>query len=81
MENLSIKQMKISGSSIKFCLIAEGQADIYPRYGHTREWDTAAGHAVLRAAGGSVRTPDGNELIYNKENFLNDEFIARGRDE
>ena len=81
MKNLSIKRMKISGSSIKFCLIAEGKADIYPRYGHTREWDTAAGHAVLRAAGGSVRTPDGNELIYNKEKFLNDEFIARGHDE
>ena len=76
----SIKEMKISGSSIKFCLIAEGTADIYPRYGHTREWDTAAGHAVLAAAGGSVRAPDDTEFLYNKEGFLNNEFIARGLD-
>ena len=80
MDRHSIKDTKISGSSIKFCLIAEGAADIYPRYGHTREWDTAAGHAVLAAAGGSVRTLDGSELIYNKEAFLNGEFIARGLD-
>jgi 3'(2'), 5'-bisphosphate nucleotidase len=76
----SIKEMKISGSSIKFCLIAEGTADIYPRYGHTREWDTAAGHAVLAAAGGSVRSLDGSTLLYNKEGFLNNEFIACGLD-
>lgn len=81
MDELSIKDMKISGSSIKFCLIAEGVADIYPRYGHTREWDTAAGHAVLAAAGGSVRSPDGVELLYNKKGFLNDEFIAYGLDD
>ena len=80
MDRLSINDMKITGSSIKFCLLAEGTADIYPRYGHTREWDTAAGHAVLAAAGGSVRTLDGAELLYNKDHFLNDEFIARGRD-
>lgn len=80
MNRLSINQMKITGSSIKFCLIAEGSADIYPRYGPTREWDTAAGHAVLAAAGGSVRSLDGAELLYNKDQFLNDDFIARGRD-
>ena len=80
MNQHSIYDMKISGSSIKFCLIAEAAADIYPRYGHTREWDTAAGHAVLSAAGGSVRSLDGKELLYNKEGFLNNEFIARGLD-
>jgi 3'(2'), 5'-bisphosphate nucleotidase len=75
-----IREVKIAGSSIKFCLVAEGEADIYPRYGHTREWDTAAGHAVLRAAGGSVRTLDGAEMEYGKPHFLNPEFIARGQD-
>ena len=75
---LKVKETKITGSSIKFCLVAAGEADIYPRYGNTSEWDTAAGHAVLRAAGGSVRTVDGNELLYAKPKFLNPEFIARG---
>lgn len=80
MDQHAIKDMKISGSSIKFCLIAEGLADIYPRYGHTREWDTAAGHAVLSAAGGSVRGTDGSEMLYSKDGFLNHEFIAYGLD-
>lgn len=75
-----IASVKVSGSSIKFCLVAAGEADIYPRYGHTREWDTAAGHAVLAAAGGSVRTLDGTEMAYAKADFLNPEFIARGLD-
>ncbi|MPY71367.1 MAG: 3'(2'),5'-bisphosphate nucleotidase CysQ [Alphaproteobacteria bacterium] len=79
--HLTIAEVKVAGSSIKFCLVASGEADIYPRYGHTREWDTAAGHAVLRAAGGSVRTLDGAEMGYGKPHFLNDEFIARGRDD
>ena len=78
---MKIADVKVAGSSIKFCLVAEGIADIYPRYGHTREWDTAAGHAVLRAAGGSVRTLEGAEMPYAKAHFLNDEFIARGRDQ
>ncbi len=73
-------EVKVAGSSIKFCLVAEAEADIYPRYGHTHEWDTAAGHAVLRAAGGSVRTLDGEELAYGKPAYHNPEFIARGRD-
>jgi 3'(2'), 5'-bisphosphate nucleotidase len=75
---LKVKETKITGSSIKFCLVAAGEADIYPRYGATSEWDTAAGHAVLLAAGGSVRTIDGAELLYAKPNFLNPEFVARG---
>jgi 3'(2'), 5'-bisphosphate nucleotidase len=77
---LHIKDVIVSGSSIKFCLVAAGEADIYVRYGPTREWDTAAGHAVLSAAGGSVRTLDGREMAYGKAHFLNGEFIARGRD-
>lgn len=67
-------------SSIKFCRIAEGAADIYPRHGPTSEWDIAAGHAVLEAAGGSVLTTDGKPLVYGKadERFLNGWFVARG---
>ncbi|MFT5440868.1 MAG: 3'(2'), 5'-bisphosphate nucleotidase [Alphaproteobacteria bacterium] len=80
MDARSINRMIITGSSIKFCLIAAGEADIYPRYGHTREWDTAAAHAVLAAAGGTVRTLAGDELKYGKDSFLNPEFIAQGRD-
>jgi len=80
LDDMPEAEMKMAGSSLKFCLVAEGAADIYPRYGHTREWDTAAGDAVLRAAGGSVRTLDGAPMLYGKEHFLNDEFIARGLD-
>jgi 3'(2'), 5'-bisphosphate nucleotidase len=75
---MKVKETRITGSSIKFCLIAAGEADIYPRYGATSEWDTAAGHAVLAAGGGTVRTVDGAELLYAKPKFLNPEFIARG---
>jgi 3'(2'), 5'-bisphosphate nucleotidase len=69
----------IAGSSIKFCLIARGAADLYPRFGTTMEWDTAAGHAVLAAAGGRVETTDGEQLGYGKPDFRNPHFIARGR--
>jgi 3'(2'), 5'-bisphosphate nucleotidase len=69
----------IAGSSIKFCRVAEGEADLYPRFGTTMEWDTAAGQAVLEAAGGSVMTFDGTPLRYGKVNFRNPDFIARGR--
>ncbi|RBP69245.1 3'(2'),5'-bisphosphate nucleotidase CysQ [Marinobacter nauticus] len=67
-----------AGSSLKFCRIAEGHADIYPRMGPTSEWDTAAAHAVLVAAGGKVQTPEGQLLVYGKENILNPNFIAAG---
>lgn len=67
-----------TGSSMKFCLVAEGKADLYPRFGPTMEWDTAAGHAVLSAAGGAVFNPDGSPFEYNKPGFLNGFFIARG---
>lgn len=68
-----------AGSSLKFCRLAEGVADLYPRLGPTMEWDTAAGHAILNAAGGSVSTFDGAPLGYGKEGFRNPHFIARGR--
>jgi 3'(2'), 5'-bisphosphate nucleotidase len=67
-------------SSIKLCRIAEGAADIYPRHGPTMEWDTAAGHAVLIAAGGSFTTVEGEPFLYGKasEGFKNGWFVARG---
>ena len=68
-----------AGSSLKFCLVAEGKADLYPRFGRTMEWDVAAGHAVLAAAGGRVTTRDGAPLLYRKPGFENPPFIARGR--
>jgi len=67
-----------AGSSLKFCTVAEGQADLYPRLGRTMEWDTAAGHAVLRFAGGSVKRLDGIDLGYGKEGLDNPHFVAAG---
>lgn len=70
---------RVAGSALKFCLVAEGVADLYPRLGRTMEWDTAAGHAVVAAAGGTVQTMDGMELRYGKPGFENPNFVARGR--
>lgn len=67
-----------AGSSLKFCRIAEGHADIYPRLGPTCEWDTAAAHAVLLAAGGRIETLEGDPLKYGKEDVLNPFFVAAG---
>ena len=78
--NFTVSCMTSAGSSLKFCHVASGQADLYPRFGRTMEWDTAAGHAVLRAAGGSVRTIEGAPLRYGKPGFENPHFIARGRE-
>ena len=64
------------GSSLKFCIVAEGSADIYPRLAPTSEWDTAAAHAVLLAAGGRVDGPDGEPLAYGKQAFINRGFVA-----
>jgi len=65
------------GSSLKFCLIAEGRADLYPRIGPTMEWDTAASHAIIEGAGcGIIQFPDKIPLVYNKENLLNPSFIV-----
>ncbi|MFQ5468011.1 MAG: 3'(2'),5'-bisphosphate nucleotidase CysQ [Kiloniellaceae bacterium] len=76
----TVKAEKSAGSSVKFCLVASGQADLYPRFGRTMEWDTAAGHAVLLAAGGSVvRADDETPLAYAKPGFENPHFIARGK--
>ncbi len=73
----SVKDMKSAGSSLKFCLVATGEADLYPRVGRTMEWDTAAGHAVLSGAGGRVvRFDDHTPLKYGKEGFANPFFIA-----
>ena len=70
-------ELKPIGSSLKFCLIAEGLADIYPRYGPTSEWDTAAAQAVVEQAGGMVLKTDGNPLLYNtKDNILNPNFVV-----
>jgi 3'(2'), 5'-bisphosphate nucleotidase len=66
------------GSSLKLCLVAEGAADVYPRFGRTMEWDIAAGDAILRAAGGAVRTLDGAPLGYGKPGFENPDFAAWG---
>jgi len=69
------------GSSLKFGLLAAGEADLYPRHGPTMEWDTAAGHAVLSAAGGEVVNLDGSPFRYGKPGFRNPHFIATGRRE
>jgi 3'(2'), 5'-bisphosphate nucleotidase len=79
LRTMPIKGHTNAGSSLKFCLVAAGEADIYPRAGRTMEWDTAAGHAVLAAAGGSVTNWDGTPFLYGKPGFENGPFIARGR--
>lgn len=73
-----VADRKTAGSSLKFCLVAEGEADIYPRFGRTMEWDTAAGQAVLTAAGGHVTDEGGAPLAYGKPGFENPPFIAWG---
>lgn len=77
-ENLGEHELVQAGSSLKFCRIAEGQADIYPRLSPTSEWDTGAAQAVLEAAGGKVVTLEGNPLQYGKQNVLNPYFVAAG---
>jgi 3'(2'), 5'-bisphosphate nucleotidase len=77
--NYPVAEFRSIGSSLKFCLVAAGQADLYPRLGPTMEWDTAAGHAVLAAAGGSVTTLEGEAFRYGKPGFRNGHFIAWGR--
>ena len=81
LETLPIGESRSAGSSLKFCLLAEGKADVYPRFGPTMEWDTAAGHAVLLAAGGVVLREDGAPLSYGKtaSALRNPSFIAWGR--
>ncbi len=78
LKGMKISEIRIGGSAIKFCRVAEGVADLYPRLGPTMEWDTAAGQAILAAAGGSTRTLDGQPFRYGKPGFLNGNFLARG---
>ncbi|MEJ0049965.1 MAG: 3'(2'),5'-bisphosphate nucleotidase CysQ [Methylovirgula sp.] len=78
LDHLNIKERRMIGSSLKFCALADGSADIYPRFGATMEWDTAAGDAILRAAGGIVLDRDGQPLRYGKTatKFMNGSFVA-----
>lgn len=86
LEAFTVADFVAAGSSLKFCLIAEGRADIYPRMGRTMEWDTAAGDAILRAAGGRVETLDGQPLKYGKRfqnndgDYANPHFVAFGHE-
>jgi 3'(2'), 5'-bisphosphate nucleotidase len=79
LQNFSVLERKKCGSALKFGLIAAGEADLYPRFGTTMEWDTAAGQAILEAAGGRVETITGAPLTYGKPGLKNDGFIAWGR--
>ena len=80
-KNFNDFQILQKGSSLKFCLIAEGFADIYPRFGPTSEWDIAAGHIILLEAGGKLKTIDNKDLVYNKkEDILNPHFFAYAHD-
>lgn len=73
-----VASIRGAGSSLKLCVIAAGEADLYPRLGRTMEWDIAAGHAVLAAAGGSVHDLSGAPLRYGKPGFDNPHFVAQG---
>ena len=78
---LKIKNQNVSGSSIKICNIADGSSNIYPRFGPTMEWDIAAGHAILKKAGGEIFNIDGTILKYKKKKYKNSSFIALGINE
>lgn len=77
--NLEVHETLHASSSLKFCRVAEGVADVYPRYGRTMEWDTAAGQAIVTAAGGRVETVGGEPFCYRKSGFENDGFIVWGK--
>ena len=79
LRDFSVRERKSCGSALKFGVIASGKADLYPRFGTTMEWDTAAGQAILEAAGGHVETLAGAPLAYGKPGLKNDGFLARGR--
>ncbi len=78
LSHIGLVDLEPAGSSLKFCRLAEGSADVYPRYGPTMEWDTAAGHAVLLAAGGAMRGPSGRDFAYGKPGYRNGAFLAVG---
>ncbi|MEH6546714.1 MAG: inositol monophosphatase family protein, partial [Sneathiella sp.] len=77
-EKFDVAELISAGSSLKLCLVAEGAADLYPRFGRTMEWDIGAGQAILEAAGGCVETVDGAPLHYGKDGHDNPYFIAKG---
>lgn len=79
LQTITLESKVSASSSLKFCRVAEGVADIYPRFGPTCEWDTAAGHAIVEAAGGRVLTLDGQEFTYGKPDFLNPGFVVWGK--
>lgn len=79
LEAFSVARRDSASSSLKFCRVAEGAADIYPRFGPTMEWDTAAGHAIVRAAGGRMEKPDGSHFGYSKPEFRNGPFVVFGQ--
>ena len=79
LKSFAIKKFAAAGSSLKFCLVAAGEADIYARGGRTMEWDTAAGHAVLAAAGGSVKGWDGKPFLYGKPDLKKSGLCREGR--
>jgi 3'(2'), 5'-bisphosphate nucleotidase len=79
LEDHAVAQRRILGSALKFAVLAAGEADLYPRFGPTSEWDSCAGQAILEQAGGSVVTLSGKRLAYGKPGFRNPDFIARGR--
>ncbi len=76
--NVQVASRSYMGSALKFGLLAKGEADLYPRFGNTCDWDTAAGQAILEAAGGSIETFDGAPLRYGKPEYLNPGFVASG---
>lgn len=78
LKKFKVKSILTLGSSLKFCLIAAGEADLYPRLAPTSEWDTAAGHAVLSHAGGQVTQLDGSPFVYGKKQIINPYFLAKG---
>jgi 3'(2'), 5'-bisphosphate nucleotidase len=79
LQSYPVRERKKCGSALKFGVIAAGEADLYPRFGTTMEWDTAAGHAILEAAGGRIETLTGTPLRYGKPGLKNDGFLAWGR--
>ncbi len=80
LRKLGVAHTVSAGSSLKFCLIASGRADVYPRFGRTCEWDTAAGDAILRASGGCLLTTSGDVFVYGKReaNYVNPDYVAWG---
>ena len=79
LKNNRFSQIISLSSSVKLCMIAEGAGDVYPKFSETMEWDIAAGHAIIKAAGGDVCNRSGESIIYAKQDFLNSHFIATNR--